>query len=114
MTEAFDVLIPGDENWPKASIAVDPLAVFSSLPIKTQIWLEKLMLIENTDYKEIWERHESTSQFEQLLNKLYEHYYSSKTTFVELTSLSKKLPRDTEKSFDPTLLKTVLQASRTH
>lgn len=97
LATALDALIPGNADWPAASLAVDPMAVFAALGPADRAWLAPL-----PDWKAV----EHEPAFARLMTALNTAYYSSPAVAPRLRALAEAGPRDPSPTFDLTLLNT--------
>ncbi len=114
----WDELIPGDDAWPSASMALgDVDGVLAALPPDTLAWLalhapgvfnapanERATLMRSLERTD-------PATFAALVNQLYDAYYNSPAAHAQVLRLAEAGPRDPCPQFDPALVETVV-ASR--
>lgn len=103
LAAAFDALIPGNSDWPRASEAVDPARVLGSLAPADRDWLHALV-VPDADWPAIWAGVEAQPVFARVLRALNDAYYSAPATARRLRALAENSPRDPDRRFDPALL----------
>jgi len=116
-----DVLLPGDEHWPAASVAVgSPDAVLEAVQPADQTWLrdeaEAIAALPPEARSTAMEARELSEPgcFGRVLAVLYAVYYGSTLVHEQVVALAKAGPREPSGTFDTTLLQHVIatQAGR--
>ena len=111
----FDLLVPGDADWPAASVAIgDPDAAAEALSAADRAWLGSqaaavagLPIDERVPFLQRLEASEP-EPFGRVLQALYDAYYSTAGAQAQVRRLAELGPREESPFFDERLLEKVI------
>ena len=119
MARLLDLLVPGDEVWPSASVALAGVeAVTQGLDPAPRAWLQRqadrLATLPDTDQIEALRTLERAEPelFAGVLQALYVAYYSTGAVQAVIGRLAAAGPREPSPMFDTGLLNAVIASQR--
>ena len=111
----WDVLIPGDDAWPRASAAIPELnSIVIALSEEDQAWLQaaaKCVLAAPQRVIAMQSLQcDAPAAFGRILKALYESYYNTAVVHAMIERLAEIGPRELSDSFDETMLRQVVRS----
>jgi hypothetical protein len=110
-----DLLVPGDADWPAASVAIGDLdAAVEALPAADRAWLDShaaaVACLPIEDRVPLLQRLEASEPepFGRVLQALYDAYYSTEGAQAQVRRLAELGPREESPFFDERLLDKVI------